>query len=92
VLVAWETLETACQPRHIRGFAEIWHGTDKIVYSTTLEKVSSARTRIERTFDPGAVRQMKASAERDLTVGGPNLAGTAIGAGLVDEILSGSKF
>ena len=69
----------------MRDFAEIWRAADKIVYSTTLETVSSARTRIERDFDPEAVRQMKASAERDLSVGGPDLAAQAIKAGLVDE-------
>jgi riboflavin biosynthesis pyrimidine reductase len=55
------------------------------VYSTTLEEVSSAKTRIERDFDPDAVRQLKLSAERDLTVGGPHLAAHALEAGLVDE-------
>ncbi|MBP2370434.1 dihydrofolate reductase family protein [Pseudonocardia parietis] len=55
------------------------------VYSTTLESVSSSRTRIERTFDPDAVRELKAAAEHDLTVDGPNLAAQAIAAGLVDE-------
>jgi riboflavin biosynthesis pyrimidine reductase len=55
------------------------------VYSTTLESVSSARTRIERTFDPDEIRRMKASADRDLAVGGPGLAGQALKAGLVDE-------
>lgn len=56
VLVQWETMDTADQPAHIRDFAEIWRATDKIVYSRTLEEASSARTRIERDFDPGAVR------------------------------------
>lgn len=55
------------------------------MYSKTLQTVSSARTRIERDFDPEAVRQMKASAGRDITVGGPDLAAQAIKAGLVDE-------
>ena len=71
VLVAWETMPLADQPAFIRDFAEIWRSTDKVVYSTMLETVSSARTRIERTFDAEAIRQVKASAERDLTVGGP---------------------
>jgi dihydrofolate reductase len=66
-------------------FASIWRDTPKIVYSRTLEAVSSARTRIERDFDPEAVRRLKASAARDLTVGGPGLAGQALAAGLVDE-------
>ena len=85
VLVAWETLELADEPPVIRDFAEIWRAADKIVYSKTLEAVSSARTRLERDFDPEAVRELKASAERDLAVGGPDLAGQAIRAGLVDE-------
>ena len=51
----------ADQPPVVRDFAEIWQAADKIVYSTTLEAVSSARTRIERDFDPEAVRQMKAT-------------------------------
>jgi riboflavin biosynthesis pyrimidine reductase len=85
VMVAWETMDTADQPPPIRDFAEIWQAADKIVYSKTLETVSSARTRIERDFDPEAVRQMKAAAGRDITVGGPDLAAQAFKAGLVDE-------
>jgi dihydrofolate reductase len=85
VLVAWETIMLADQPPFIRDYAEIWRAADKIVYSRSLETVSSARTRIERGFDPEAVRRMKASAERDITVGGPDLAAQAIKAGLVDE-------
>jgi dihydrofolate reductase len=85
-MVYWETADNlADQPPFIQDFAEIWRATDKIVYSKTLETVSSARTQIERAFDPEAVRQMKATAERDLTVGGPDLAAQAIKAGLVDE-------
>ncbi|MDQ3381345.1 MAG: dihydrofolate reductase family protein [Actinomycetota bacterium] len=86
VMVGWETAHTlAHQPRLMRDFAEIWQAADKIVYSKTLEAVSSARTRIERDFDPEAVRQMKATAGRDITVGGSDLAAQAIKAGLVDE-------
>jgi dihydrofolate reductase len=85
VLVAWETLDLADQPPFIRDYAGIWRAADKIVYSTTLQTVSSARTRVERAFDPEAVRQMKASVGRDLSVGGPHLAARAIEAGLVDE-------
>jgi dihydrofolate reductase len=69
----------------MEDFAEIWQAADKIVYSKTLETVSSARTRIERDFYPEAVRQMKASAGRDISVGGPDLAAQAIKTGLVDE-------
>jgi dihydrofolate reductase len=85
VLVAWETLQTADQPPFIQDFRDIWLAADKIVYSKTLAAPSSARTRIDRTFDADEVRQMKASAGRDLTVGGPDLAAQAIKAGLVDE-------
>jgi dihydrofolate reductase len=73
------------QPPHILEYAEIWQAADKIVYSKTLEEVSSARTRIEREFDPEAVRRLKASAEGDLIVAGPDLAAQAFRAGLVDE-------
>src|SRR2546423_2136047 len=86
VMVVWETMHDAAdQPPVVQDFAQIWQVADKIVYSTTLETVSSARTRIARAFDPEAVRQMKARAGRDLTVGGPALAGQALKAGLVDE-------
>jgi dihydrofolate reductase len=85
-MVYWETAHTLPdQPPFIQDFAGIWQAADKIVYSRTLETVSSARTQIERDFDAEAVRQMKASAERDISVGGPDLAGQAIKAGLVDE-------
>ena len=86
VMAYWETANTvADQPSFVRDFAEIWQAADKIVYSKTLKTVSSARTRIEQDFDPETVRQLKASAERDISVGGPNLAAQAIKAGLVDE-------
>jgi dihydrofolate reductase len=82
----WETAPTlADQPLFVKDFAQIWRAADKIVYSTTLEAVSSARTRIERDFDPEAVRQMKSRAERDITVGGATLAAQAFKAGLIDE-------
>ena len=85
VMVWWETVETAGEPDVMRDFAEIWWAADKIVYSRTLEAVASERTRIEREFEPETVRQMKAMTERDITVGGPELAGQALAAGLVDE-------
>jgi len=85
VLVAWETIETAGQPDHVEDFARIWRAAEKVVYSRTLDEVSSARTRIEREFDPAAVAAMKQEAQRDLTIGGPGLAGEALRAGLVDE-------
>jgi dihydrofolate reductase len=86
VMAPWETDPTlADQSRVMRDFAQLWQAADKIVYSKTLQTPSSARTRIEPDFDPEAVRQMKTQAERDLTVGGPDLAAQAIKAGLVDE-------
>ena len=86
VMSYWETAYTRTdQPPFIQDYAEIWQQADKIVYSKTLETLSSARTRIERNFDPEAVQQMKASAGRDISVGGPDLATQAIKAGLVDE-------
>ena len=85
VLVAWETMDLAGEPQEMRDYAEIWLATDKVVYSRGLEAVSSARTRIEREFDPDAVRRLKAGAEHDITVDGPELAAQAIRAGLVDE-------
>lgn len=87
VMVAWETAHTfADQSPVVQDFAEIWKAADKIVYSKTLATVSSARTRIERDFDPEGVREMKAAARRDISVGGPGLAAQAIKAGLVDEL------
>jgi dihydrofolate reductase len=86
VMVPWETAHTlADQPAHERDFTAIWQSAEKIVYSTTLQTVSSARTRIEREFDPEAVRRIKAASTRDITVAGPDLAAQAIKAGLVDE-------
>jgi dihydrofolate reductase len=85
-MVAWETMPSGPdEPPVIRDYAEIWRSADKVVYSTTLETVASARTRIEREFDADAVRQIKASADRDVSVGGSHLAAQAIKAGLVDE-------
>ena len=86
VLVAWETMRTDDQPAFIQDFAQIWRAADKVVYSDSLTAPSSARTRIERQFDPDAVREMKAQAERDLSIGGPTLASHAMKAGLVDEL------
>jgi dihydrofolate reductase len=82
----WETASTDGEPAVFREYAEIWRAADKVVYSRTLQAPSSVRTRIEREFDPGAVRQLKLSSTTDITVGGGALAGQAIGARLVDEI------
>lgn len=85
-MVAWETMDLSEEPPVVRDYAAIWRATEKVVYSTTLTEASSARTRVEREFDPEAVRRLKESAERDITVGGPGLAGVALAAGLVDEL------
>ena len=82
----WETAHTvADQPPVGLDFVRIWQAADKIVYSTTLQAPDTARTRIERDFDPVQVRKLKEAADRDLTVGGARLAAQAIAAGLVDE-------
>jgi dihydrofolate reductase len=86
VMVAWETMNVADKTPAIRDFAEIWRKSEKIVYSTTLETAAAAWTRIEREFDPGAVRQLKAAARADLSVGGPELAAHALKPGLVDQL------
>jgi dihydrofolate reductase len=87
VMVFWETFRAQPdEPPPMLDFAGLWQAADKIVYSTTLETASSARTRIERTFDPSAVRAMKDAADRDLSIGGPALAAHAFRAGLVDEV------
>ena len=86
-MVYWETAHTeADQPDHVLDWARTWQAADKVVYSTTLERIASARTRLERRFDPGAVAQLKATSAHDLTVEGPGLAAAALQAGLVDEI------
>jgi dihydrofolate reductase len=86
VLVVWETPDAFPDPSPItRDFAAIWRSADKVVFSRTLEAVSTGRTRIERDFDPEAVRRMKASAQRDISIGGAELAAVAFRAGLVDE-------
>jgi dihydrofolate reductase len=86
-MAVWETdPAAAAQSPAAREFAEIWQAADKVVYSRTLAATSTTRTRIEPDFDPEAVRQLKAAAERDLTVGGPTLGAQAITAGLVDEV------
>jgi dihydrofolate reductase len=85
-MVFWETAHTlADQPPVVRDFTAIWQAADKVVFSSTLETVSSAKTRIERDFEPDAIRQLKAQASHDISVGGPHLAAQALRAALVDE-------
>jgi dihydrofolate reductase len=82
----WEHAESFADGNPVvQDYASVWKSAEKVVYSHSLENVSSTRTRIERRLDPEAVQQMKASAQRDMSVGGPTLAGQAIKAGLVDE-------
>jgi dihydrofolate reductase len=86
-MLYWETaLTVPGQPPSVREFAGIWQAAEKIVFSKTLKAVPSAKTRLERNFDPGMVGQLKSATGHDLTVGGAGLAGQAIKAGLVDEL------
>jgi dihydrofolate reductase len=97
VMTVWDTYGTADQDSAFDGdepemaaasadFAELWKGAEKVVYSTTLRSVSTTRTRLEPSFEPDAVRAVKAATDRPLGIGGPTLAGQAIAAGLVDEV------
>lgn len=85
-LAVWETMKTEGEPAEIGEYAEIWRRCEKIVYSRTLAEIASERTRIEREFDPEAVRALKAASARDLSIGGPGLAAAAFAAGLIDEV------
>jgi dihydrofolate reductase len=85
-MAVWETEPALAAESALRAdFANVWQAADKVVYSTTLHDVSTAGTRLERRFDPDAVRDLKASAAGDLTIGGRTLAAHAFDAGLVDE-------
>lgn len=85
-MAVWETIDQQPgKPAVIQDFARRWRAADKVVYSRTLDEVSTSRTRLVREFDPDEVRQLKTEAERDITVDGPTLAASAIRAGLVDE-------
>lgn len=85
-MAPWETMDTDGEPLPMQEFAELWRAADKIVYSRTLEAASSARTRVERDFDPDTVRRLKGSAGADLLIGGPELATEGFAARLVDEV------
>jgi dihydrofolate reductase len=86
VMRYWETAPTGYrEPSAEQEYARIWQAADKIIYSRNLEDASTARTRIEREFDPNSIRQLKAAAASDISVGGPTLAGQALKVGLVDE-------
>ena len=85
-MAVWQRMDVSAEPDVMRDYAGIWRDANKVVYSRTLAAASTPRTRIERDFDPEAVRRMKETAGRDLSVGGPGLAAHALRAGIVDEI------
>ncbi len=85
VMSFWETAPSDDGPLPIRDYGNIWRSADKVVFSASLPAVSTRRTTLERTFDPVAVAALKKSADRDLGIGGPQLAAAALRAGLVDE-------
>ncbi|HEX5945878.1 MAG TPA: dihydrofolate reductase family protein [Acidimicrobiales bacterium] len=86
-MAVWQTIdEESADSAEEADFGRLWRSLDKVVYSTSLDAVSTPRTRLERTFDPDAVRRLKESADRDISIGGPTLAEHAFRAGLVDEV------
>jgi len=86
-MVWWETVDTGPEQDAVtRDYAAIWRSADKVVFSKTLRAAESERTVIESAFEPEAIAQLKASSERDISIGGPELAGQAIAAGLLDEL------
>ena len=85
-MVYWETFEPSNDEPYLSDFTDIWRTASKIVYSTTLARTSSAKTRIERSFDAATIRELKRTSEQDVSISGPNLASQAIVAGLVDEM------
>jgi dihydrofolate reductase len=85
-MAVWETgFDLAAEPPQIHDFARIWQTADKIIFSRTLEAVSTRKTRLERNFDPVAIMHLKRTAEQDISIGGPDLATHAFRAGLIDE-------
>ena len=87
VMKFWETADAQPdEPEVFHDYARIWRNADKIVYSASLDRVTTARTRLERRFGADAVRSLKAQARADLSVGGPHLAAEALRAGIVDEL------
>jgi len=85
VMSVWETMGGADDPPVIQDFARIWRGADKVVYSSSLTAAATARTRVERRFNPDAVRELKAGTKRSIGIGGATLAAAALRSGLVDE-------
>jgi dihydrofolate reductase len=86
VMKVWETLPTGDEPAVMGDYAAVWKAADKVVYSTTLAEVSTTRTRLERVFDPEAVRAMKTAATTDVSIGGAGIGAAALRAGLVDVL------
>jgi dihydrofolate reductase len=85
-MAVWETEPAlSAQSDLYAEFARVWQAADKIVYSSTLDAVSTGNSRLERRFDPDSIRKMKATTSRDLMVGGANIAAYAFNAGLIDE-------
>lgn len=85
-MMVWETDPSfTVDSLILQDYAAIWQAAEKIVYSKTLKTVATAQTRLERSFDPETIRQLKAASERDISIGGPELAAHALRAGLVDE-------
>jgi dihydrofolate reductase len=82
----WETIETSPDEPEMHDYAAIWRAADKVVFSSTLDAVTTTRTTLERTFDPDSVRALVAAADRDVGMGGPTLAAYALAADLVDEV------
>ena len=85
VMSVWDSMDTRNEPQVIQDYARVWQGADKVVYSTSLDTVATPRTRLERQFGPEAVQDLKAAADRNISIGGPTLAAHALKAGLVDE-------
>ncbi len=85
-MVVWEDWDVSDEPPAVQDFAQIWRGVDKIVYSRTLEAVSSDRTKLEREFDPAAIRELVAGSAGDIIIGGAELAAAAFDEGLVDSV------
>lgn len=86
VMKVWETWDASDEPASVREFSEFWKGIDKVVYSTTLDSVETSRTRLERHFDPVALRAFVDASEHDVSIGGPTLLAHALRAGIVDEL------
>lgn len=86
IMTVWETdPNLAADSPLTQDFAQVWQAADKIVYSKTLTAASTRKTRIERNFDPEAIRQLKKTAQHDIAIGGPDLAAHAFRSGLIDE-------